>query len=302
MKKWVGLAGERCTYAALSPLLSNAAGRRSGGRPGGSGGSGADPSGGGDRRARPGGGAGARSPGGRRRAGRSTASTGLEGARVSRTNGASLDVGELDGSTRVLRLDVCRLARVPGASATGDTGLVDGSIERVRGVEPVHVDLVVVPQRHDEHHALGEGIAHGLHATLGAEVVVVTEDGLLSCAEAVGDRVAGDAGDVGRRLTKDLAVLDVEAADLHEVAVGGVVGGDELSLETRSLSCTTQAPRSMCLPQQSWAWWCRRSCLGRRSSGCPCGLRHNVSQGEFKWFLPDLQGLKSQPSLSQKPL
>jgi hypothetical protein len=92
-----------------------------------------------------------------------------------------------------------------------------------------HVNIVVVPQRHDKDHALLESVTHGLHATGASEVVVVTEDGLLVLAEGVGDRVTANTSDIGRGLLPDLAALNVQTTDLDKVAAFGVVGGDELS-------------------------------------------------------------------------
>lgn len=91
-----------------------------------------------------------------------------------------------------------------------------------------HVDLVVVPERHDENHTLCEGVAHGLHATGASEVVVVAENALLVLAEIVVDSVTADTSDVGSGLLEDLATLDVNTADLLKVAGVSAVGGDEL--------------------------------------------------------------------------
>jgi len=92
----------------------------------------------------------------------------------------------------------------------------------------VHVDLIVVPDRHDKHHALLESVAHSLHATSASEVVVVSEHRLLVLAEFVGDRVTADTSDVGCRLLPDLAALDVQTPDLDKVAAVSVVGSDKL--------------------------------------------------------------------------
>ena len=93
----------------------------------------------------------------------------------------------------------------------------------------MHVDIVVVPERHDEDHTILKCLAHGLQAALLGEIIRVTENGLLVLAEGVGDRVAADASNVGRRLVPDLASLDVLTTDLNKIAVGSVVRGDELS-------------------------------------------------------------------------
>jgi hypothetical protein len=92
-----------------------------------------------------------------------------------------------------------------------------------------HVNIVVVPKRHNEDHALLESVTHGLQATGASEVVVVAEDGLLVLAEGIGDGVAADTSDVGRGLLPDLATLDVKTTDFNKVAAFSVVGGDELS-------------------------------------------------------------------------
>ena len=93
----------------------------------------------------------------------------------------------------------------------------------------MHVDIVIVPERHDEDHTILKGLAHSLQAALLGEVIRVTEDGLLVLAEGVGDRVAADASNVGYRLVPDFASLDVLATDLDKIAASGVIRGDELS-------------------------------------------------------------------------
>jgi hypothetical protein len=92
----------------------------------------------------------------------------------------------------------------------------------------VHVDIVIVPERHNKNHAIGESITHTLEATLRSKVVGVAEHRFLVLAEVVVDRVAADASDVGSRLVEDLAALDIFATDLNEVTASCVVGGNEL--------------------------------------------------------------------------
>jgi len=220
------------TLAKLGGAVS--AGGSSGGLRAGSGSGGPDGSGSG-----PGGAAGRRNSGrrrrrpGRRRRGAATRGTGaatrLESTRVGRAEGTGLDVGVGNSRTRGLRLDICGLSGSDGAGSASNTGLGWVSVGGVRGVEPVHVDIVVVPKRHDKNHALLESVTHGLQATSASEVVVVAEDCLLVLAESVGDRVTADTGDVGRGLLPDLATLDVQTTDLDKVTAFGVVGGDELS-------------------------------------------------------------------------
>lgn len=85
------------------------------------------------------------------------------------------------------------------AGATGDTGLRGILIEREVGVEPEHVDCVVIPKGKNEHHPVFEGLGHRAPSALRFEAVGITEDLLLYSAEVTRDRiVAGiDAGDVG---------------------------------------------------------------------------------------------------------
>jgi hypothetical protein len=88
---------------------------------------------------------------------------------------------------------------------------------------------VVIPDREDENHTLRKGLVHGSEATLGSKVVVVTEGGLLVGAELLGNGiVGGETSNVGLGVLDDLAVLDVETADLLESTISGAVGGDEL--------------------------------------------------------------------------
>jgi hypothetical protein len=76
---------------------------------------------------------------------------------------------------------------------------------------------MIVPNGEDEDHTLGKGLVHGGEATLGSKVVVVTEGGLLVGAELLGNGiVGGETSNVGLGVLDDLAVLDVEAADLLE--------------------------------------------------------------------------------------
>lgn len=84
---------------------------------------------------------------------------------------------------------------------------------------------MVVPQAHDEDHGGGDGIAHLGHAAEVSKDIIVAKGLLLGGAEVGGERVARVVGDGGLGVADDLAVLDVEALDLGELAVGAL---DEL--------------------------------------------------------------------------
>lgn len=54
---------------------------------------------------------------------------------------------------------------------------------------------MVIPERHDENHAIRHGVAHGLHASVLLERVLILESNLLRIAECSGNRVARIVGD-----------------------------------------------------------------------------------------------------------
>ncbi len=144
-------------------------------------------------------------------------------------DGTGLDVGEDDGGTGALGLDIGGLTRGRRAGSTRDTRGGRVGVGGVVAVEPEHLRLMVVPDGHDEDHAFFEGVAHRGETAHLLEGVGVAEGGLLRVAKVVGDGVEGvHARDLRLRVGDDLAVLDVEAADLREIARGRVVGGDEL--------------------------------------------------------------------------
>ena len=144
-------------------------------------------------------------------------------------NGTDLDVAVDDLGVGALSLDVGGNTGGGGASTSSNTrgaGVLGG---RIVGVEPEHVDRMVVPDGEGENHATTEGAAHGRHTSELGEVVVVAESGLLFGTELVGDAVGlGHAADLGDAVVDDDAVLDVLAADLGELAGVGAVSGDEL--------------------------------------------------------------------------
>jgi hypothetical protein len=82
----------------------------------------------------------------------------------------------------------------------------------------------ISPQGEGENHAILESLAHVRQTTNVVELVVLlVEGGLLGGAELAGDGGTGVAGDDGLGVCDDLAVLDVDAADLVEEAVGAGV-------------------------------------------------------------------------------
>lgn len=84
---------------------------------------------------------------------------------------------------------------------------------------------MVVPERQDEDHGRGDGLGHLGEAALCLEDVGVAKGELLLGAEVGGEGVTRVRGDGGLGVGDDLAVLDVEALDLGQDAVGAL---DEL--------------------------------------------------------------------------
>merc|ERR1719238_1873815 len=99
---------------------------------------------------------------------------------------------------------------------------------RVAAVQPEHVRLLVVPDRHHQHHALVELLPEGLHAAVGSEVVLVAEGLLPRRAHGVAQGPELLTAERHARVRDRLAVLHVQAADLGEVARVRAVVGDEL--------------------------------------------------------------------------
>lgn len=150
-------------------------------------------------------------------------------AGVGRADFAELDVGEEDLGVGLIGLDVLGVSGCDRASATSDTRLVWVGISRVVGVEPEHVGEVVVPDGHNKDVSLCQRLAHLRHATLGAEGIIVIESFADVCAKAFSNGIVGlDSGDFGTGVIDDLSVLNVEAADLDEVAVVLTIVGDKL--------------------------------------------------------------------------
>jgi hypothetical protein len=147
---------------------------------------------------------------------------GLEGG----ANGAELDVREDDSRIGRVLLHISRLAGGGSASTTGSTQLRRVSVSGVGGVEPEHVDSIVVPQTHDEDVAARKRSSHSVEAAESLERGGVAEDRLLRVAERLGDGVALDAGDGRIAVGICLAVLDVESLDLREGGAGANELGD----------------------------------------------------------------------------
>lgn len=98
--------------------------------------------------------------------------------------------------------------------------------------------------------ALRQALAHLREASLVLEAGVIAERLLLVVAELLRDRIVRlkEAREVGLGVGNNLAILDVEATDLDEVAGGGVVVGDELSNDRELLGGVDELVRAVVLP------------------------------------------------------
>ena len=171
------------------------------------------------------------------------------------SDGAESDVAVFDGGGRVAGFNVGGNAGGSWARAAGDSGNAGIGIGGEVGVEPQHVDVVVIPQAHDQDHALLHGVAQRLQTSFDRMVVDIAEQLLSGDAHLFGDGVeGGEAWEVGlpkpattktirnciklllRSQRKELylgvfdfhAILDVETAHFNEVSVGCAVGCQEL--------------------------------------------------------------------------
>ena len=95
--------------------------------------------------------------------------------------------------------------------------------------------LTVVPEGHNEDHAVLHGFAHGLQAAMLLEAHVIAEIGLRSSAEIIGHGVELGSVHGDHGVADDLASLDEDTTDLDEVTVVGVVVGDELGNNSERL-------------------------------------------------------------------
>jgi len=144
------------------------------------------------------------------------------------TNIADFDVRVGDGGIGALSFKVFGLSGVSGAGTTSSTEA--GRVYGVGRIKPEHVCIMVVPDREGEDHAvLVNTSGHTIDSTLVLEAIAVAKGALLRGAEFFCDRIIRiHPGNVDFGVLDDLAVLDVDATDLLEFAVGSAIRGDEL--------------------------------------------------------------------------
>jgi len=155
-----------------------------------------------------------------------TTSEGTGAAASGASNGAELDVRELDSGIRRIFLNVYRITAGNWAGTAVAAHLL--AISGECGVQPEHVCIVVIPEGHHKHDTICEGRVHGTQTShlqvIGAILGVCNP----VCTEAIGDGVVLVPVDGVLRVLNDIAILGVELPDLLERASVSVALGDEL--------------------------------------------------------------------------
>lgn len=84
-------------------------------------------------------------------------------------------------------------------------------------------ETYIIPKRHNQNHTLLERLTHLRQTTLASEIIDITKGNLLRLAVILVNLVARIPLNNALRVGDDLAVLDVEALDGLERAVGAFV-------------------------------------------------------------------------------
>jgi len=136
----------------------------------------------------------------------------------SRANISVFDVRIDDIGVGGIRLEIGGSARGGGTGTTGDTWGRWIRVGREIGVEPEHIDSVVVPERKNEDHSLFEASGHGRKSAFGLEAIRISKRCLLLRAEFLSDRIKArvDARNIDMGVGNGDAVLDVETSDFTE--------------------------------------------------------------------------------------
>lgn len=138
--------------------------------------------------------------------------------RESGVNWTVFDFTEDNLGVRVLLLDIFRFSTVSRASSSGGTWLTS-FVEWEDGVEPKHVDVMVIPDGHDKGHTSSEGFSHILHTSLGFEGVGLVPSGLLVVTGLLGEGVVGLSANGHGWVGNDSTILHVVSLDLREDSV-----------------------------------------------------------------------------------
>merc|ERR1719195_2241442 len=111
-------------------------------------------------------------------------------------------------------------------------------VQRIRRIQPQHVDMHIIPERNRHDVATVQRLAHGRRTPLQGVIVHVPEERLLGLAKCIIDAVGVVRSQDRRRGTRDhSAILDVIPHHLGEIPAVRPVGGEELRHNRDRLQC-----------------------------------------------------------------
>merc|ERR1719487_922786 len=145
------------------------------------------------------------------------------------TNVAIFDVGEDNCSICQILLNISWHTSGDGTRTSAHPRLIASSINWVGGIQPKHVGIVVIPERHDKNTtSLKDGV-NSLHATLFQEVGAILGVSNPISAKLVRDGVVFVAIDRVHWMLNGLAILSVKLFHLHNCSLISAIISDELS-------------------------------------------------------------------------
>merc|ERR1719499_1769468 len=173
----------------------------------------------------------------RRLGGRRCWCQGGRGLRQERTNRSNESVLEGDPSVGMIlpQISGCAL-RTTGTITALHAWIGRWPVQRIRRIQPQHVDMHIIPERNRHDVATVQRLTHGRRTPLFCVIVHVPEEGLRSLAPSIRDAVGIARSQERRRGIRDhVAVLDVIPHYLGERPLVRPIGGEELSHDSHGL-------------------------------------------------------------------
>jgi len=141
-------------------------------------------------------------------------------------NGSESDVRKFHLGISVVFFNVSWNTGGCGARTAMATRLL--AIGGVSGIQPEHVGIMVIPQRHHEHHTLLEGLVNGSHASLLKEIAPILRKCNPILAECISDSVVFVSVNGVFGMLNGPAILRIDLLHFRQLAAVGVVLSDEL--------------------------------------------------------------------------
>merc|ERR1719152_40489 len=145
------------------------------------------------------------------------------------TNVAIFDVGEDNSSICQILFDISWHTTGDRTRTSAHPRLMAVSIHWVGGVQPKHVGIMVIPERHDQNTTLLKDGVNSLHATLFQEIGAILGVSNPISAELVRDGVVFVAIDRVHWMLNGLAILSVKLFHFHNCSLISAIVSDELS-------------------------------------------------------------------------